>query len=256
MRKLFLIVILVGILAAPVCALDIDKVRVNLLAGDYKAAITEGEKIVAHTSSRAQGLDELYYILALSYMKDDNLLRASDIFEIIIKEYKDSKFKEEAMMGLGDTYLLRHDYASARKTYNQILEANPGTKLKSQLLYRLSQADFKNGDLEQGKVYLGKVQEQTPLATELKRDKEEGAISEDISSVTYSVQVGAFSKRENAKSLLDKLLSKEYPAYIEEPSGGSKAVFRVKVGRLKAKADAEALRKQLTKDGYPTKLCP
>lgn len=258
MKRVQLIVVVFMLLILPDAAraLDIDKVKIHLLAGDYKAAIAEGEKIVARTSSRAYGMDELYYVLALSYMKDDNLLRASDIFEIILKEYKDSKFKEEAMMGLGDTHLLRHDYANARTAYNQIIEANPGTKLKSQVLYRLSQADFKNGNLEEGKIYLGKIQEQAPLTTDLKRDKEAGTISEDITRVTYSVQVGAFSKQENAQSLLQKLLSKEYPAYIEEPPSGAKSIYRVKVGRLKVKADAEVLRKKLTTDGYPTKLCP
>lgn len=258
MRRLYIIttIFVFSILVAAAYALDIDKVKIHLLDGDYKVAIAEGEKILAHTSSRASGLDELYYVLGLSYMKDDNLLRASDIFEIILKEYKDSKFKEEAMMGLGDTYLLRHDFANARKTYNVILQENPGTKLKSQVLYRLSQADFKNGNLEEGKVYLGKLQEQAPLTTELKHDKDAGVISEDISRVTYSVQVGAFSKKENAQSLLQKLTSKEYPAYLEEASSGAKVKYRVKVGRLKEKADAEILRKKLTSDGYPTKLCP
>lgn len=254
--SLSIVIFFLSVSLTQALALDIDKIKIDFLAGDYKAAIVEGERILARTSSRASGLDELYYVLGLSYMKDDNLLRASDIFEIILKECKDSRFKEEAMMGLGDTYLLRHDYANARQTYHQIIDANPGTKLKSQILYRLSQADFKNGNLEEGKVYLGKLQEQTPLASELKHDKETGVIAEDISSVTYSVQVGAFSKKENAANLLSKLASKEYPAYIEEPSGGAKLIYRVKVGRLKVKADAEALRKKLTEDGFPTKLCP
>ncbi len=242
--------------ARTACALDIDKVKINLLNGDYKAAISEGEKIVAHTSNRAEGLDELYYVLALSYLKDDNLLRASDIFEIILKEYKKSAFREEAMMGLGDTYLLRHDYASAAKTYNDLLGQYPQTKLRSQVLYRLSQADFKNGKLEEGKEHLGTLQEQSPQNVELKHDREAGVIAGEISALTYSVQVGAFSKKENAQSLLGKLSAKEYPAYLEEAGGGQHVKYRVKVGRFKEKADAEALRKKLVKDGYPTKLCP
>ncbi|MBN1913662.1 MAG: hypothetical protein JW788_04610 [Candidatus Omnitrophica bacterium] len=50
------------------------------LSGDYKAAISEGEKILAQAKDQ-DGLDELYYILALSYMKEGNYLRASDILK-------------------------------------------------------------------------------------------------------------------------------------------------------------------------------
>jgi len=55
-------------------------------------------------------LDELYYLLSLSYLKDGNYLRASDIFEIILREFKGSRFKEDALLALGDTYFLRGDY--------------------------------------------------------------------------------------------------------------------------------------------------
>ncbi len=93
-------------------ALDLDKTRALFISGDYKAAITEGEKTMAKTTSNSLGLDELYYILGLSYLKDGNYLRASDIFEIILKEFKDTQFSADAKAGLADAYFLKGDYKS------------------------------------------------------------------------------------------------------------------------------------------------
>ena len=57
-------------------ALNLDSLKANLLKGDYKAAISEGERLVA----RDQRSDELYYLLGLCYLKDGNFLRSSESF--------------------------------------------------------------------------------------------------------------------------------------------------------------------------------
>ncbi len=251
----------IAMLAAWACyaqayALEIDPVKIRLLEGDYKSAIAQGEKLLAHSSRDSRHIDELYYVLGISYMKDGNLLRASDIFEIIIKEHKNSPFKEEAMMGLGDTHLLRGDICGAKEVYERLLKQNPQTKLKSQLFYRLSQAGFKKGELEDGKVYLAKIREQAPLTPELKDDEGVSALPADLSGLCYSVQVGAFSKPDNAQNLVKRLNAKDYPAYIEESGPPQGAKYRVKVGRFTNRDEAEKLQKRLSAEGYPTKLSP
>ncbi len=122
-------------------ALNLDKIKVHFLAGDYKSAILEGEKLLAGEAQSGRS-DELYYILGLSYLKDGNYLRASDIFEIILKEFKNSAFKEEASLGLGDTYFLKGDYGQAEGYFRELINNNPATKLKAQVCYRLSLIGF------------------------------------------------------------------------------------------------------------------
>jgi outer membrane protein assembly factor BamD (BamD/ComL family) len=232
-------------------ALNLDKLKANFLSGDYKSAIIEGEKMLASESNEA-GLDELYYILGLSYLKDGNYLRASDIFEIILNEFKNSKFKEEAKVGLGDTYFVRGDYEKAEGYYKELMNSNPQTKLKPQIYYRLSQVGFKKGDKEQGKDYLSKLKQKFPLSPEARINNE----VPDFSSIYYTVQVGSFTKKANAENLTQKLIEQGYPAYMEEPAVQDKVSYKVKVGKLNTRQEALDLENKLIQQGYPTKICP
>jgi TolA-binding protein len=234
-------------------ASNLDTIKANLLEGDYKAAIIEGEKLIAKDPHS----DELYYILGLCYLKDGNYLRASDIFEVIINEFRGSRFKEEAMLGLGDTYLLRNDFTKAREIYQTIIKDNPRTKLKTQIFYRLSEVGFKKGDVGSGKDYLAKLRDKYPLAPEAKQSQEICPVEKNNPSFYYSVQIGSFSHSGNANNLVKKLSKNKYPAYVEEGSSALGAkIWRVKVGRLKSRQEAEDLNKKLREEGYPTKICP
>jgi len=237
-------------------ALNLDKAKIYFLNSDYKSAILEGEKILAGAGN-SSGLDELYFILGLSYLKDGNYLRASDIFEIILKEFKNSQFQEEAKLGLGDAYFLRGDFAKAEGYYNDIIKSDPRTELKAQVYYRLSQVGFKRGDSGQGKEYLDKLKNDFPLNLESKTDKAFSRIPDYSSEVYYTVQVGSFSNFTNADNLTQKLIQKGYPAYLEESlSPGGDKVYRVRVGKLRQRQEAAELENKLSQQGYPTKICP
>ncbi len=224
-----------------------------MLRGDYKSAIAEGERLIAQEPHSV----ELYYLLALSYLKEENYLRASDIFEIIMKEFKGSKFNDEAGMGLGDTYLLRGDYLKAQGCYLEVIKNNPDTKLKAQLYYRVSEAGFKEGNSALGKEYLARLKDKFPLTLEIKQDQGISQVEKNNFTFYYFVQVGYFVNPANANNLKTKLISSGYPAYIEESvvAGGQKT-YRVGVGKLKSRQEAEALNKKLVEEGYPTKICP
>jgi tetratricopeptide (TPR) repeat protein len=237
-------------------ALNLDKVKVYFLNGDYKAAILEGEKLMGQ-SAHNSGSDELYYILGLSYLKDGNYLRASDIFEIILGEFKNSRFRDEAKLGLGDTYFLRGYYEKAEAYYKDLLSSDPGTKLKPQLYYRLSQAGFKRGDTAGGLEYSQKLKREFPANIEAKMNNELCPMPDNShAGFYYTVQVGSFSKKTNAGNLAQKLNQKGYVAFVEEGVSSGNAIYRVKVGKLATLAEAQALKYRLSQEGYPTKICP
>jgi tRNA-2-methylthio-N6-dimethylallyladenosine synthase len=233
-------------------ALNLDKIKVNFLEGDYKAAISEGEKLIAQDPHS----DELYYILALSYLKDGNILRASDIFEIILKEFKDSRFKEDARLSLGDTYFLRGDFVKARDHYYGLISSNSQTKFKAGLYYRLSQIGAKLGDTRQAKEYMDKLNQAFPLNLESRVNNDLSSLLGPASDIYYTVQVGSFTNITNASNLKARLIQKGYPAYIEEASSKSQVSYRVKVGRTRLRHEIVSLEKKLSLEGYPTKICP
>ncbi len=70
----------------------------------------------------------------------------------------------------------------------------------------------------------------------------------------YTIQLGAFSSRENAAKLHKKLIKKDYKAYIQKGSSSKgKVLYRVFVGpeirKNKATRIANALQKELKSDG-------
>jgi tetratricopeptide (TPR) repeat protein len=233
-------------------ALDIDKVKVYFLNGDYKSAISDGEKVLTNYNTHSPNLDELYYILGLSYLKDGNYLRASDIFEIILGEFKDGPFKDEAKLSLGDTYFLKGDYDKAQGHYSDLINSNPRTKLKALLYYRISQIALKEGDTQQAKEYLDKLKIDFPSSLEIKLNKDLYVFPD----IYYTVQVGSFVNFTNARNLCDKLISKGYDAYLQEADTNSTKTYRVKAGRLKSRPEATQLENELSSEGYPTKIIP
>jgi outer membrane protein assembly factor BamD (BamD/ComL family) len=239
----------------PAYALDLDKIKTYFLAGDYKSAIAEGEKLLA-AGGRSSQSDELYYLLGLSYLKDGNYLRSSDIFEIILTEFSQSNFKEQAKLGLADTYFLRVDYAKAEGYYKELLANNPNTGMKAALYYRLSQVGFKKGDTAQGKDYLDKLKSEFPQNPELLSNKDLYPFAASPSGIYYTVQVGAFANQNNAKNLLQKLIQSGYLAYIEETTLAGQASYRVRVGKSLSRQEMVNLESKLSGEGYPTKICP
>lgn len=232
-------------------AQNLDSLKVYFLKADYKSAITEGEKLLASYKSSSYGLDKLYYILGLSYMKDGNLLRASDIFEIIIKELRDSPLKDDATLSAGDTCFLMGDYEKAKTYYKQLVDVQRQSNLKPIAYSRLSECAFKQGLTAEGKEYLDKLNREYPLNFEIKLTRGISAPSD-----FYTVQVGSFGNSENASNLFDKLKSYGYDAYIEETVADGKKLYRVRVGKLSTRREAILLEDKLSTEGYPTKVFP
>jgi len=255
-----------------VFSLNLDKIKESYISGDYKSAIKEGEKMMAGSSHVQTGMDELYYILGLSYLKDGNYLRASDIFEIIVNEFKSSTFINEAKMGLADVYYFKADYKTAEKKYLELLNNKSANFLKAQLYYRLSENAGKLGKINDVKFYQKKLKEDLPLNIEprvnesilvIKPSDIEEKIPADSSAdkivaggIYYTVQVGSFASSINAKNLIEELNKKGYAAFIEENRAEDKISYKVKVGKLNYRQEAVDLEAKLAKEGYPTKIYP
>lgn len=239
----------------PSFAQETGKVKACFMQGDYHCAIIEGEKELGSNVDK-QHSDELYYLLGLSYLKDGNYLRASDIFSIIINEFKGSSFKEAATISLGDSFLLQGDFEGAKKCYLGLLNSDGSTKFKAQLYSRLSQVSFKQGNTVEGKSYMDKIKLEFPLSPEALSDSDICAVP-GKNEVYYSVQAGSFSSNVNANNLASILTKKGYPAFVEEGSSkGKDKIYRVKVGKFSDRKEASKINDKLIREGYPTKICP
>ncbi|MCM8800603.1 MAG: SPOR domain-containing protein [Candidatus Omnitrophica bacterium] len=237
-------------------ALNLERVKTHLLKGEYKSAILEGEKLLAGIQKDTNDLDELYYLLGLSYLKDGNYLHASDIFEIILKEFKESRYKGEALLGLADIFFLKGNFKEAEGYYQQILNNPRYIRFRALVYYRLSQIGAKTGDIEKIGDYLKRLEKEFPLSLELKMNSDLVIYRDNALDFYYTVQVGAFSNQINAQTLLERLIKEGYPAYIEEINLKESTSYRVRVGRFKTRYEAQRLEERLKQQGYPTKIYP
>ncbi|MGA2775536.1 MAG: SPOR domain-containing protein [Candidatus Omnitrophota bacterium] len=253
---LFLIIVLVNFFFTFSFAQEIDRLKACFLEGDYHCAIIEGEKALGNNIDK-QHSDELYYFLGLSYLKEGNYLRASDIFAIVINEFKQSPFKDDSALGLGDTYFLQGDWDKAGNYYSDLLKNNPHIKLKAQLYFRLSKIAFKKGDTASGKAYADKLALEFPLSPEALVNNDIFLQAAKTTGVFYSVQVGSFSSSANAGNLSSILNKKGYSAFVEEgPSKGNDKIYRVKVGKFSKRQEAIIINDKLIQEGYPTRITP
>jgi len=249
--------------------LNIDTVKSYFLKGNYALCIKEAEKVLADSGEKDKNRDELYYLLGLSYLKENNPLAAGYNFKIILNQYRNNKFQEESLMGLGDCYFLRGDYTIAAFQYQELLDKNPKTRLKAGIYLRLAQLAAKTADKEQEKEYLARLKSEYPFSPEanFKGDlfPQSAAIQfsgnftmKNIadSTISYSIQVGAFSSNINAAKLAKKLQNRGYQAYVEQASSAGKSIYKVRIGNFSNRQKAQGLERKLQADGYPTKIIP
>lgn len=231
-------------------ALDFDVLKTDFLQGNYRRVIFEGQAQVDRINLGS--MDELNYILGLSYLKESKLSQAQDCFRRILNN-PISKFKPEANLALADTYLVAGQLQQAQESYDKLIAADSNSSQKPALWYRLSQLESKRGNYQKSNDYLLKLKREFPLSLELRLTS--GIASINIptdDSGEYYVQVGFFSNSVNANNFKQVLLSKNYPAYVENSGTG----FRVKVGRFKSQKEALDLENKLSQDGFATKVCP
>jgi len=234
-------------------AADLQSLKVDFLQGNYRRVIFEGQ--LQAEGQEIRDLEELNYILGLSYLKETKTDLARACFNKVLKNKK-SKFFSQASLGLGDSFLIAGSFREAEEVYNQLIIEQPNTPYKGQILYRLVQIEFKKGNYQKGNEYLAKIKKDFPLSPELRPNKgievmRKGADKPVKETNEYALQAGFFSSYSNADKFKDLLVSKGFPAYVENSQGG----FRVKIGKFKTEEETLAWEGKLAREGYQSKLC-
>ena len=249
-NKIILAVLVFFILPGICRAAQTDTLKTDFLQGNYRRVIFEGQAQLDRV--HLGNADELNYILGLSYLKESKLDLARNCFRNILSN-PNSRFKQEASLALADTYLVSGQFQQAEDGYSKLIIEDSNSNLKPAILYRLSQLEFKKGNSQKGNDYWFKLKRDFPLSPELRLTKSIPLIKMEVNETgEYSIQVGFFTNSVNANNFKNTLLSKNYPAYLENSGAG----YRVKVGRFKLQKEALDLENKLSRDGFQTKLCP
>ena len=80
------------------------------------------------------------------------------------------------------------------------------------------------------------------------------AVKPRVGLTAWIIQVGSFSKKENAENLVNTLRQKDFSAFMEQAEIGGKQVFRVRVGPVVDRGQAEKMLVGLNRELEPMKL--
>jgi hypothetical protein len=245
MKKIVYLLLVLIFCCHAAYAMDLDGIKGHFLRGEWKDGIREGEALLANAKRDSADLDQLYYYLALCYMKDRNFLRTSDICEIILKEFPSSKFVPQAHYVLIDAYAGSDNVVAARASAESFLKKYPGTAHAGEVEARLRQ-------LKERRASAAAVSEpDIVLAADLMQSGAEAAVP-----ASFWIQVGAFSSEKNADNLAVKLRGASYTAAVSPSVSQGKAIYKVRVGPYGGREEAQGVSKRLSRQGYPTKVIP
>ncbi len=242
-----------AVTAALFCAISLAPARAEtveeyFVKGDYENAAREGVKGLEASKER----DKMYYVIGTSLNKLGRYELAKENFKSLIENYPKSGYAPLAQLGLADSYYLGADYQSAAEAYEKYITGHPKSGADASAYFRLGKCAQKEGKWQSARNYYQKVKDEYPLSFEAQTASE--ALSEEM--FYFTVQVGSFGKKSNALKLCDKLTKKGYDASILKAQSGGQEAYRVRVGMMSTKSEAEELAKRLQTEGLPVKILP
>lgn len=217
------------------------------LKGDYYKAVELCRKISGQEMLGEEGR----YIMGLSFLKLGDFQQTRKNFQFLLKNYPDGRKKEETLLGLADSYFLEGELGKAEEYYIRLLKGFPGTDYASIAYLGLGKCQRKQGKWQEAESSFHKVTRDFPFSLEAEAAKD--CLKKRVSY--FSVQAGAFSKKENAQKLTELLRNKGYDAYIEKCYDRDRLIYRVRVGKFDTEGGAQEEAARLKKQGYTVRIC-
>lgn len=228
----------------------VSDIEESMLKGNYSESITSCKRLL---NRRLTFLEKrhIHYLMGLSYLKLGNTQEAIREFQRAISKSKDS-ITINSLVGIADAYFLDEDFYKAIDKYQYILSDYSSISNKGNIYYKLARSYLKAGNWHNSKTYFKKVKRNYPLSFE-------GLLAKDIlkENVFYfTIQVGSFANRDNAKKLYYRLKKQNFPVYIDKKEINQRTFYRVRVGKFNTNNKVLSMGKKLERAGLPTKIYP
>ena len=203
-----------------------EEAEKSYLKGDYEEVLSKCEEMLQRYRSTSRR-DDAYMLMGLAALKLGYFTDARMHFGRLISQRPASPFKEDAYLGLADSYLLEKNYEEAKRLYCEMLSKFPDTDLKCIVESRLK-------DIEKTNTGIAEPPRPAPF---------------------YTLQLGSFANKKNAEKLCRKFKQKGYSAYILTEEEGAGYLYKVRIGKFDSREKAEELAKKLKKQGCSTSVC-
>lgn len=249
MRKIIVVLFIIS-LSTQVFASSrtaMDKAWASYLKGDYNSAIDSCRIVSKNVKLGAEGR----YLMGICFLKLNDTKEARKNFEFALENYPKSPRIEEIMLGVADSYYIDKDHQKAEAAYQKMLRKFPNSDYASMAYLRLGECQRELGKWRESETSFCKIMNTYALSLEAQQAQE--LLKKQTSY--FSIQVGAFSKRDNADSLAVLLNQKGHNAYVDKVYSGDNLIYRVRVGQYNTKEQAEAQARSLAQEGFSTRIC-
>ena len=229
----------------------IEKINVLFLKEDYGGLVKNAKSNLSRYKLDRNEKKEVLYLAGLSYIKLGNFSKARESFSDILKA-RGNSFKQEAYVGIADSYFYGKNFTGAIKAYKDVLNKYPQSDRLSGVCYNLGLSYKAEKDFDKANYYFEHVKNRYGKSFEAEKVVYLQTSKNDVHY--YIVQLVALRSLQKAKKLVQQLARKKYDAYIQKTKDGKITLYRVRAGKFSNKSYATRLQKRLRRDGFSAKI--
>jgi len=201
--------------------------RAQFNTGGYKALSSKLDSIDKKNGSPSDSL--IYYTAELS--KD--VQYAIGLYNRIINQHLQSAFYNMSLYRMAGYGIVTEDTSKAIPLLKKII-LNKDTSMSPLAYASLISIYEKNGNIEESSKLVSDFAAEYPKSEYIKILSAGGNTHATPAESYFTVQVGSFSKKENAEKLFADMNKKKYDVFIEFKDG----MYKVRIGRYKSRDEA------------------
>jgi tetratricopeptide (TPR) repeat protein len=218
-------------------------------AGDYRDAESQFTRVI-RTNPSSWALSEVYYFRGLSRLRQGKTVEAKADFRQGATRYGRELTQVYSAVALANLEYEAGNDAVAAHLYSQAADHPVRGLPMDAVLYRLSVSLQRLGRWDEADRRLAQLindHSDSPMAAAARRR---------FQATFFTVQVGAYGEKRNARAMADKLRGAGWPVSTSIVARGGKTLHTVCVGRYRTHGEASAAASRLKVQGYSALVKP
>jgi tetratricopeptide (TPR) repeat protein len=217
--------------------------RMEYAMGDLNAALKLWESLELDTTP-LQIQPELLFWRAQARMALNGIQKAGEEFRLFLTRYKDHPLRDAAVLGAADCARASKKYGEALTAYESLWQ-NADSPAAAHALWQAASIHTKTGRAEEANRLYGRLVKDYPDSFEGRQAAAKWIPPKDTPAPTrippavktksgggFTIQVGAFTRKNVGVKLVERLKKKRYSARLEHKEIHETLFYVVKVGNF------------------------